>query len=153
MTFLQDTENRRAKELWLVCQNLIESIVHGRKDAANDELRRAPLSTQLNIIRAHCTDDNVVQRLYDTFDNDALERGVYTEIDLRARFERVAKLCRRCALLEDEDKAAQATPLTYLMSMVQSALLFPSQHNWSVVVLLLCFMNFRFRDLSIYKAF
>ena len=58
---------------------------------------------QLIVIREHCgTGDDMVSQLFDSFDDEALQlhSGVYTEPDLRARFERVAKLCQRTALLE-----------------------------------------------------
>lgn len=95
-----DSENRRSKQYWLACQNLVESIEHGRKAANNVEARRKPLENELNVIKEACEKDNFVQSLINLFPKTAVQRGVYTEEDLKNRFERVYKLGKKTAKVD-----------------------------------------------------
>ncbi|PIO77600.1 hypothetical protein TELCIR_00307 [Teladorsagia circumcincta] len=46
-----DSENRRAKQFWIACHNLIESIKHGNKAGEDMEKRRLPLEESLSLLQ------------------------------------------------------------------------------------------------------
>lgn len=46
----QDAENRRSKQFWIACHNLIDTIVHGRKAGGTMDERRAPLGENLKVL-------------------------------------------------------------------------------------------------------
>ncbi|VDP30866.1 unnamed protein product, partial [Heligmosomoides polygyrus] len=46
-----DSENRRAKQFWIACHNLMESIKHGNKSGDDMEGRRLPLNDSLSLLK------------------------------------------------------------------------------------------------------
>ncbi|EYC18294.1 hypothetical protein Y032_0028g1783 [Ancylostoma ceylanicum] len=46
-----DSENRRAKQFWIACHNLIETIKHGNKAGEDMEQRRFPLEESLSLLK------------------------------------------------------------------------------------------------------
>uniref|UniRef100_A0A915DMX5 MICOS complex subunit MIC60 n=1 Tax=Ditylenchus dipsaci TaxID=166011 RepID=A0A915DMX5_9BILA len=96
-----DAENRRSKQYWLACQNLVESV---------------PLAEELEVIKQACEQDNFVQSLINCFPKSAVEQGVYTEQDLKNRFGRIYKLGKQTAKIDENG----GTLLKYLSSYLQS---------------------------------
>ena len=46
-----DNENRRAKQFWIACHNLIDTLKHGNKAGNNIDERRLPLNESLNLLK------------------------------------------------------------------------------------------------------
>ncbi|VDM55573.1 unnamed protein product [Angiostrongylus costaricensis] len=46
-----DSENRRSKQFWIACHNLIDSIKHGNKAGNDLEKRRFPLAESLSLLK------------------------------------------------------------------------------------------------------
>ena len=113
---LQDAENRRAKQYWLACQNLLESIIHGQKAGNTMDTRRKPLEQELSVIKEACDKDEFVQAVMGFFTPDTLKKGVYTEQDLKNRFDRVYTLAKRTAKIDDNGGGIAA----YISSYIQS---------------------------------
>uniref|UniRef100_A0A914VVZ9 MICOS complex subunit MIC60 n=1 Tax=Plectus sambesii TaxID=2011161 RepID=A0A914VVZ9_9BILA len=124
----QDAENRKAKELWLACQNLVESVVHGRKGGTNVDTRKKPLAGELMAIKEASASDPFVNTVLKSLADESLYEGVYTQEDLKARFLKVYKLGWRTARIGDNG----GTLFQYLWSTVMSFLMFDVQKNYSL---------------------
>ncbi|KAK5972332.1 MICOS complex subunit MIC60 [Trichostrongylus colubriformis] len=96
-----DSENRRAKQFWIACHNLIESIKHGNKAGEDMEQRRLPLEEPLALLKQCEHADAFVDTLITSFPEISKKKGVYTEQDLKNRFKKIYKLGRRTAAIED----------------------------------------------------
>uniref|UniRef100_A0AC34Q0J9 MICOS complex subunit MIC60 n=1 Tax=Panagrolaimus sp. JU765 TaxID=591449 RepID=A0AC34Q0J9_9BILA len=112
-----DAENRRAKQYWLACQNLLESIVHGQKAGTDIDSRRKPLEKELTIIKEACDKDEFVQTIMGFFNQDTLQKGVYTEQDLKNRFNKIYTLAKRTAKIDDNGGGIGAYISSYIQSL------------------------------------
>ncbi|KAK0396321.1 hypothetical protein QR680_001670 [Steinernema hermaphroditum] len=113
-----DAENRKSKQYWLACQNLIESIVYGQKAGDDLEARRKPLSKEAAVIREAFGQDEFVDKVLGSFPDQSLSTGVYTEQDLKNRFSKIYKLSHRTARIDNNGGSV----LKYFSSYVQSLL-------------------------------
>ncbi|CAD5222210.1 unnamed protein product [Bursaphelenchus xylophilus] len=111
-----DAENRRSKQFWLACQNLHESIAFGQKSGETVDARRKPLEKELSVIGKACENDEFVKTLITIFPSESLQKGVYTEADLKLRFKQVYKIGFRLASI-DENGGSLAK---YISSWIQS---------------------------------
>jgi len=116
----QDSENRRAKELWLACQHLKKSVLQGRAEGRSYNARRKPLVKEIAAIKDAGAADPFVKTLLATINSEAVKDGVYTQDDLVGRFQRVKKVCRRTALIGENG----GTLFQYALSALQSFFLF-----------------------------
>lgn len=112
-----DAENRRAKQYWIACQNLLESIVYGQKSGVDIDSRRKPLKQELGIIKEACDKDEFVQSIMNSFSKNTLEKGVYTEQDLKNRFSKVYTLAKRTAKIDDNGGGIVAYASSYIQSL------------------------------------
>ncbi|KAI1721683.1 mitochondrial inner membrane protein [Ditylenchus destructor] len=113
-----DAENRRAKQYWLACQNLVESIVHGQKAGNGVEARRKALATELTVILDASENDSFIKTLVSCFPKSAIETGVYTEQDLKNRFAKMYTLAKRTAKIDDNGGSLFKYLSSYLQSML-----------------------------------
>uniref|UniRef100_A0A1I7ZU12 MICOS complex subunit MIC60 n=1 Tax=Steinernema glaseri TaxID=37863 RepID=A0A1I7ZU12_9BILA len=113
-----DAENRKSKQYWIACQNLIESIVYGKKAGDDIDARRKPLAKEAEVIREAFGQDAFVDQLLHTFPEQSLTTGVYTEQDLKNRFNTIYKLSHRTAMIDENGGGI----LKYFSSYVQSLL-------------------------------
>ncbi|VDM29263.1 unnamed protein product [Toxocara canis] len=86
---VMDSLNRRTKHCWLACQNLVNSVVNGRCEEDDIELRRLPLATQLSVIKESSGNDVFVQAMISALPNESIAEGTYTDADLKRRFSKV----------------------------------------------------------------
>uniref|UniRef100_A0AC34GXD7 MICOS complex subunit MIC60 n=1 Tax=Panagrolaimus sp. ES5 TaxID=591445 RepID=A0AC34GXD7_9BILA len=112
-----DAENRRAKQYWLACQNLVQSIIHGQKAGMDMDARRKPLDKELEVIQQACEKDEFVQNIMTFFAPDTLSKGVYSEQDLRNRFATVYSLAKRTAKVDENGGGVMAYLSSYIQSM------------------------------------
>ncbi|KRZ18660.1 Mitochondrial inner membrane protein [Trichinella zimbabwensis] len=117
-----DAENRRAKALWAACQQIKTDIEQG-KPGSSMELRRKPLLHQINILKEKFHHDPFVMQMLQSFPDVSVHSGVYTEGDLIQRFKKVARLCRRSALMTDSD----GNLFHRIISFVQSIFIFDTE--------------------------
>ncbi|CAJ0609295.1 unnamed protein product [Cylicocyclus nassatus] len=113
-----DSENRRAKQFWIACHNLIETIKHGNKAGEDMEQRRHPLQESLSLLKQCECKDAFVDALIDAFPEESKTKGVYTEQDLKNRFKKIYKLGRRTAGIDDNGGTLTAYIWSYLRSML-----------------------------------
>ncbi|VDK82442.1 unnamed protein product [Litomosoides sigmodontis] len=117
---LQDIENRRAKQMWITSHNLIDSVINGQRSGADDNGRRKPLAAELQMIREADTNDEFVACLVSALPDQTIYNGVYTEEDLKTRFNKLYKTCRRVAKMDENNVGV----FQYALSYLQSALSF-----------------------------
>lgn len=113
-----DVENRRSKQFWIACQNLVDSVTHGRKGGADLETRRKPLANELQVIKEASFGDEFVTCLLNALPNESIYNGVYTEQDLKTRFLKLYKTGRRVAKVDDNGGGLMRYFLSYLQNAV-----------------------------------
>lgn len=112
-------EARKAHQLWLSVEALKQSMETAAGDRPTEPLEDAVQSIQLS-----CPDDAFTQALTATLPQESLNRGVYTEEALRARFHIVQKLAKRVALIDETRNSLYQYFLSYLQSLL---LFYPQQ--------------------------
>uniref|UniRef100_A0A915PWN5 MICOS complex subunit MIC60 n=1 Tax=Setaria digitata TaxID=48799 RepID=A0A915PWN5_9BILA len=112
----QDFENRRAKQIWIASHNLVDSVIHGQRSGNNDDARRKPLATELQLIREADSADEFVACLVSALPDETIYNGVYTEGDLKTRFSKLYKICRRVAKMDESDVGVFQYGLSYLQN-------------------------------------
>ncbi|CAD6185176.1 unnamed protein product [Caenorhabditis auriculariae] len=114
-----DNENRRAKQFWIACHNLIDTIKHGNKAGNSVEGRRLSLKDSLDILHQVNPEDSFVSSIIAAFPQQATTQGVYTEQDLRNRFEKLYTVGKRTGAVGESG----GTLTSYLWSYVRSIFL------------------------------
>ncbi|KAL4660962.1 mitochondrial inner membrane protein-like [Arapaima gigas] len=110
-----EEEARKAHQLWLS----VEALSHALKTAAAGAPTE-PLEDAVRTIRDSCSENEFAQTLAMALPEESLQRGVYSEASLRARFYSIRKLARRVAMIDETRNSLYQ----YFLSYLQSALLF-----------------------------
>lgn len=110
-----EEEARKAHQLWLC----IEGLKYTMKTASNDSPTE-PLNTAVQTLTVSCPDNKFTEALIAALPPESLSRGVYSEESLRVSFQRIRKLARRVALIDE----TRSTLYQYFLSYLQSLLLF-----------------------------
>uniref|UniRef100_A0A8C9THH3 MICOS complex subunit MIC60 n=1 Tax=Scleropages formosus TaxID=113540 RepID=A0A8C9THH3_SCLFO len=110
-----EEEARRAHQLWLA----VEALGYTLKTAAA-EAPTEPLAGAVQAIRDSCGENEFAQALATALPEESLQRGVYSEASLRARFYSIRKLARRVAMIDETRNSLYQ----YFLSYLQSVLLF-----------------------------
>lgn len=108
-----EKSNQKSQELWLACQALQTAIESGIKVLK-------PLYKEVSVIATAAEGDPVMNDVIGAIPQEALDRGIYSEKNLAARFADVKKSCRRVAMIGDDNKG----PWTYFLSYIQSFFVF-----------------------------
>ena len=114
-----EKQARKAQELWLACQALMTSLADGQ-EGATDEAKLKPLHNEVTAVSWAGNDHIFVNTVADTIPERALDDGVWTEEALVLRFDKVRRLCRRVAMIDERG----GTLLKYFLSYVQSMFVF-----------------------------
>ncbi|PAV76700.1 hypothetical protein WR25_22219 isoform A [Diploscapter pachys] len=112
-----DNENRRAKQFWIACHNLIDTIKHGNKAGTDMDKRRLPLEETLKLLKEVNPEDNFVNTVITSFPESTKNQGIYTEQDLKNRFEKVYNLGRRTASIDENGGSLSGYLWSYVRSM------------------------------------
>ncbi|EGT30441.1 CBN-IMMT-1 protein [Caenorhabditis brenneri] len=112
-----DNENRRAKQFWIACHNLIDTLKHGNKAGNNIDERRLPLNESLNLLKEVNPEDSFVNAIIGSFPKQATTVGTYTEQDLKNRFEQLYKIGRRTAAIDENGGTLGAYFWSYVKSL------------------------------------
>uniref|UniRef100_A0A1A8MP48 MICOS complex subunit MIC60 n=1 Tax=Nothobranchius pienaari TaxID=704102 RepID=A0A1A8MP48_9TELE len=110
---------REAHQLWLS----VEALRYALKSAGADS-PSMPLEDAAEAVRASCHDD-FCSALASALPQESLQRGVYSEASLRARFNALRSLARRVALIDESRNSLYQ----YFLSYLQAALLFEDQQE------------------------
>nr|XP_054594861.1 MICOS complex subunit MIC60 isoform X2 [Nothobranchius furzeri] len=110
---------REAHQLWLS----VEALSYALKSAGADS-PSMPLEDAAEAVRASCHDD-FCSALASALPQESLQRGVYSEASLRARFNALRSLARRVALIDESRNSLYQ----YFLSYLQAVLLFEDQQE------------------------
>ncbi|XP_077544327.1 inner membrane mitochondrial protein mitofilin isoform X1 [Haemaphysalis longicornis] len=105
-----DRLSQQAKGLWLACQGLQHTLVHGSGGPQS-------LAADLQLVERAASMSPYVPLVLASIPPEALARGVYPEVALKERFAQVERTCRRVALVDDQGSSSL---LRYLASYLQS---------------------------------
>ncbi|KHJ48114.1 hypothetical protein D918_01381 [Trichuris suis] len=115
----RENENRRAKELWFTSREFRCGVQNGR--AGKDmESRRKPLAKDIIHLRNKYGDDPFVAALVDSIPEEAVYNGVYAQVDLKSRFKKLDRVCRKTVIMEE----AGGGILGYWSSLLWSMFMF-----------------------------
>ncbi|XP_069833342.1 MICOS complex subunit MIC60 isoform X2 [Dendropsophus ebraccatus] len=112
---IAEEEARKAHHLWLSIEALKFTL-----RSASGEHPTEPLESAVQGIRASCSNNEFTEALTTALPQESLQRGVYSEEALRARFYTVRNLARRVALIDETRNSLYQ----YLLSYIQSILMF-----------------------------
>ncbi|KAM4051334.1 MICOS complex subunit MIC60 isoform 2-T2 [Anomaloglossus baeobatrachus] len=110
-----EEEARKAHHLWLSIEALKFTL-----RSASGEHPTDPLEGAVQGIRASCSNNEFTEALTGALPQESLQRGVYSEEALRARFYTVRHLARRVALIDETRNSLYQ----YFLSYIQSVLMF-----------------------------
>uniref|UniRef100_A0A8C4YTN9 MICOS complex subunit MIC60 n=1 Tax=Gadus morhua TaxID=8049 RepID=A0A8C4YTN9_GADMO len=116
---IAEEEARKAHQLWLS----VEALGYTLRSSSLDSLTR-PLEPAAQAIRESCQDEFAVA-LAAALPEESLQRGVYSEESLRARFNALRSLARRVALVDESHNSLYQ----YFLSYLQAALLFEERQE------------------------
>lgn len=108
-----ELQANNASQLWLAVQNL-NQIISSSMAEADSEL--AKIKTNIETITASAPENEFVQKLVNSVPKKALDDGVWTEPDLKERFQRVKNVCSKVALIDERGGSL----FKYFLSYVQS---------------------------------
>jgi len=119
MLFLGRAERQRsgqlARELWVASRTLLSVMKDGHSvSAAKNELM--PIHAELSAVRDAGSEYPIVHVALSTVSSQAFDRGVYTPDALRHRFDRVRRVARRVAMIDE----TSGTLSRYILSYIQS---------------------------------
>ncbi|XP_059202046.1 MICOS complex subunit MIC60 [Centropristis striata] len=115
-----EEEARKAHQLWLS----VEALNYTLKTADAD-VPTVPLEGAAQAVRASCHDNDFALALASALPEESLNRGVYSEASLRARFNALRRLARRVALVDETHNSLYQ----YFLSYLQAALLFEDKQE------------------------
>ncbi|XP_059919430.1 MICOS complex subunit MIC60 isoform X1 [Gadus macrocephalus] len=116
---IAEEEARKAHQLWLS----VEALGYTLRSSSLDSLTQ-PLEPAAQAIRESCQDEFAVA-LAAALPEESLQRGVYSEESLRARFNALRSLARRVALVDESHNSLYQ----YFLSYLQAALLFEERQE------------------------
>ncbi|RWS30713.1 MICOS complex subunit MIC60-like protein [Leptotrombidium deliense] len=123
-----DIDEKKARELWLICEILKDGLKSKR---CQSDQTPSSFANDINAIKESVksmeTQSTLVSTVLETVPENALHDGVYTEDDLIERFKTINKMCKRVALIGDEGGSISK----YLLSYLQSVLLFENNACYS----------------------
>lgn len=108
-----EEEARKAHQLWLS----VEALNYTLK-TADAESTSQPLETAAQAVRESCGDNEFALALTSALPEESLQRGVYSEASLRARFYALRSLVRRVALIDEAHNSLYQYFLSYLQAML-----------------------------------
>lgn len=117
---IAEEEARKAHQLWLS----VEALNYTFKTAGAD-CPTVPLEGAAKAVRDSCHDNDFALALASALPEESLQRGVYSEASLRARFNSIRSLVRRVALIDETHNSLYQ----YFLSYIQAALLFESKQE------------------------
>ncbi|KAK2849552.1 hypothetical protein Q5P01_009386 [Channa striata] len=115
-----EEEARKAHQLWLS----VEALSYTLKTADADS-PTLPLEDAAQAVRDSCQGNDFALALASALPEESLQRGVYSEASLRARFNSLRSLARRVALIDESHNSLYQ----YFLSYLQAALLFEAKQE------------------------
>jgi mitofilin len=117
-----ELQANNAKQLWLAVQNMNEILGSKAEDLSqNSEL----VNVRANIekIRESAPDNQFIQTILSSIPDSVVQRGMWSEPDLKDRFEKLKTVCSRVALIDERGGSL----FKYFISYVQSYFIFQTR--------------------------
>lgn len=115
-----EEEARKAHQLWLSVEALNYTLKTTDVDCPT-----VPLKSAAQAVRDSCHDNDFALALSLALPEESLQRGVYSEASLRARFNSLRSLARQVALIDESHNSLYQ----YVLSYLQAALLFENKQE------------------------
>ncbi|KAG8193158.1 hypothetical protein JTE90_006988 [Oedothorax gibbosus] len=107
-----DSASKKAQALWLACQAMSYKI------SADNAGKPSPLAKDVTAVRAAADEDSdFINTVLAGIPVEAVERGVYKNEDLKERFNEVKRVCKRVALIDENNDSLYRYFLSYLQSL------------------------------------
>ncbi|CAD6191563.1 unnamed protein product [Caenorhabditis auriculariae] len=117
-----DVENRRSKQVWLAVQNLVNTIEYGNRASCCMEGRRAPLEPQMKMLMKCGSHDGFLKTIDELMNKITKTKGEYARGDLNTRFDKVYRIGRRVAWVDENGGGLMAHLFSWLRSAVSFSL-------------------------------
>lgn len=108
-----ELQSNNASQLWLAVENLGQILM---TSTAETDSELAQIKTNIDTIITSAPDNEFVQKLVKSLPQKALDTGIWSEPDLKERFQTVKKVCGRTALIDERG----GTLFKYFLSYIQS---------------------------------
>jgi mitofilin len=113
-----DIEEGRAREIWLVCQILMDALKSDPTKDVTVEPRSIKRELSAVIDKTKSETNTLTTLALKSIPKAVLEQGVYSEDALVTRFSKIERLCKRVSLIGDEGGSLFRYLLSYLQSML-----------------------------------
>ncbi|CAG2237212.1 FCJ1 [Mytilus edulis] len=114
--------SRKAQQLWLACVALNKALMHGIEDIDVWELKIKPLANEIAAVSDAAGNHPYVKSNCEKYPEVSYKRGVWTDDSLIERFNKVHRVCRRVAMIDETGGGLGK----YFLSYIQSFFIFES---------------------------
>lgn len=114
--------SRKAQQLWLACVALNKALMHGIEDIEVWELKIKPLANEIAAVSDAAGNHPYVKAIVKSIPEVSYKRGVWTDDSLIQRFNKVHRVCRRVAMIDETGGGLGK----YFLSYIQSFFIFES---------------------------
>lgn len=114
--------SRKAQQLWLACVALNKALMHGIEDIDVWELKIKPLANEIAAVSDAAGNHPYVKSIVKSIPEVSYKRGVWTDDSLIERFNKVHRVCRRVAMIDETGGGLGK----YFLSYIQSFFIFES---------------------------
>jgi mitofilin len=121
--------SRRQKSVKAASDVLVTALVNINKDS--DPLAKHSITQEISNLSEVAKDDPFIQTIISSLPQEALSKGISSEIGLKKRFERVKKICSRVALVPEEGGGLGMYLLSYLQSLLTIDMFHPKMIDLS----------------------
>lgn len=108
--------SRKAQQLWLACVALNKALLHGMEEVKVWELKMKPLANEIAAVSDASGSHPYVKAILKTVPEVAYKRGVWTDDSLTDRFQKVHRVCRRVAMIDETGGGLGKRFLSYVQS-------------------------------------
>ncbi|RNA35792.1 MICOS complex subunit MIC60 isoform X5 [Brachionus plicatilis] len=112
-----ELQANNAKQLWLAVQNLSQ-IIQSKAEDLNEPGNLVSIKSNFDKIQQSAPNNEFIQRILATVSAHALSNGIWSEPDLKDRFQRLRDVCNKVALIDDRGGSLFKYFISYLQSFV-----------------------------------
>ncbi len=116
-----ELQANNAKQLWLAVQNLGE-ILSSKAEELNPNSEVVSVRANIEKIREAAPDNQFIQTILESIPENVVQQGMWSEPDLKERFNKLKTVCNRVALIDERGGSL----FKYFISYVQSFFIFHS---------------------------
>ncbi|CAF0889017.1 unnamed protein product, partial [Brachionus calyciflorus] len=106
-----------AKQLWLAVQNLSEIVQTRASDLSETDIL-VSIKSNFEKIQQSAPNNQFIQQILRTVSDHALTNGIWSEPDLKERFQKLKNVCNKTALIDERGGSLFKYFISYLQSFV-----------------------------------